>query len=182
MKKQKLREIYLQKRKELSNEEKEKLQQSIYQQIFDLDLNHIKNVHLFLSLQKFNEINTQPIIDYLRNQNKKIIISKCNFNDNSLSHFYFDENTRLAINKFGVEEPIDGQQVFEEELDLIFVPLLISDEKNFRVGYGKGFYDKFLANCRKDAKKIGINFFKPLQEIEDLDSFDISLDNVIYPQ
>ena len=74
MKKQKLREIYLQKRKELSNEEKEKLQQSIYQQIFDLDLNHIKNVHLFLSLQKFNEINTQPIIDYLRNQNKKILI------------------------------------------------------------------------------------------------------------
>ena len=182
MKKSELRKIYHQKRAELSPSEKKKLEENIFQQIIDFEVNHIKNVHLFLSLKKFNEIDTQPIIDYFRNQNKQIIISKCNFEDNSLSHFIFDENTELVKNKFGVLEPVNAKQILEKEIDLIFVPLLISDEKNYRVGYGKGFYDKFLAKCRKDAKKIGLNFFKPVEEIEDINSFDISLNNVIYPK
>jgi len=62
------------------------------------------------------------------------------------------------------------------------VPLLISDEQHYRVGYGKGFYDRFLANCRKDCKKIGLNFFKPIQKISDSNEFDIALDEVIYPK
>ena len=67
-------------------------------------------------------------------------------------------------------------------LDLVFVPLLISDENNYRVGYGKGFYDRFLLNCRKDCKKIGLNFFKPTSKIVDINAFDIALDAVIYPK
>jgi 5-formyltetrahydrofolate cyclo-ligase len=64
---------------------------------------------------------------------------------------------------------------------LVFVPLLISDAQNYRVGYGKGFYDRFLSNCRKDCKKIGLNFFKPIAKINNIDQFDIALDDVIYP-
>ena len=56
------------------------------------------------------------------------------------------------------------------------------DEQYYRVGYGKGFYDRFLANCRKDVKKIGLNFFKPISNITDVNEFDIALDEVIYPK
>ena len=182
MKKQELREIYKLKRKGLTEVQIQKFQENIYQQIYNLDISEVKNVHLFLSLKKFKEIDTKPIIDYFRSQEKKIVVSTSNFKNNTLSHFYLEENTVLEPNKYGIPEPINEEQVSETVLDLIFVPLLISDDKNYRVGYGKGFYDRFLSNCKKGAKFIGLNFFPPIEFIEDSNEFDIPLHKVIYPQ
>ena len=182
MKKQELRALYKQKRKDLTEIQIKGLQENIYQQIYNLDLSTVKNVHLFLSMPKFKEIDTAPLITYFRNKNKRIVVSKCNFKDNTLSHFYLEENTVLSLNKFGVLEPVAAELVEENKLDLIFIPMLISDDKKFRVGYGKGFYDRFLLNCRKDAKFIGLNFFPPITAIEDKNEFDIPLHQVIYPK
>jgi 5-formyltetrahydrofolate cyclo-ligase len=182
MKKQELRALYKQKRKDLTEIQIKGLQENIYQQIYNLDLSTVKNVHLFLSMPKFKEIDTTPLITYFRNKNKRIVVSKCNFKDNTLSHFYLEEDTVLSFNKFGVLEPVAAELVEENKLDLIFIPMLISDDKKFRVGYGKGFYDRFLLNCRKDAKFIGLNFFPPITAIEDKNEFDIPLHQVIYPK
>ena len=182
MLKSELRKIYKQKRKALTDAEKSIFQESIYQQIFELNFSQINNVHLFLSMRKFNEIDTQPIIDFFRNKNKRIIVSRCNFEDDTLSHFYLEENTKLVLNKFGVPEPINAEKVKETTIDLVFVPLLISDKQNYRVGYGKGFYDRFLAACRKDCKTIGLNFFNPINKITDTHKFDIPLNKIITPK
>ena len=182
MKKQELRALYKQKRKDLTEIQIKGLQENIYQQIYNLDLSTVKNVHLFLSMPKFKEIDTTPLITYFRNKNKRIVVSKCNFKDNTLSHFYLEKDTVLSLNKFGVLEPVAAELVEENKLDLIFIPMLISDDKKFRVGYGKGFYDRFLSNCRKDAKFIGLNFFPPITAIEDKNEFDIPLHQVIYPK
>ena len=182
MKKQELRALYKQKRKDLTEIQIKGLQENIYQQIYNLDLSTFKNVHLFLSMPKFKEIDTAPLITYFRNKNKRIVVSKCNFKDHTLSHFYLEENTILSLNKIGVLEPMAAELVEENKLDLIFIPMLISDDKKFRVGYGKGFYDRFLSNCRKDAKFIGLNFFPPITAIEDKNEFDIPLHQVIYPK
>ncbi len=182
MKKQELRALYKQKRNNLTEIQIKGLQENIYQQIYNLDLSTVKNVHLFLSMPKFKEIDTTPLITYFRNKNKRIVVSKCNFKDNTLSHFYLEEDTVLSLNKFGVLEPVAAELVEENKLDLIFIPMLISDDKKFRVGYGKGFYDRFLLNCRKDAKFIGLNFFPPITAIEDKNEFDIPLHQVIYPK
>jgi 5-formyltetrahydrofolate cyclo-ligase len=182
MKKQELRALYKQKRKDLTEIQIKGLQENIYQQIYNLDLSTFKNVHLFLSMPKFKEIDTAPLITYFRNKNKRIVVSKCNFKDHTLSHFYLEENTLLSLNKIGVLEPMAAELVEENKLDLIFIPMLISDDKKFRVGYGKGFYDRFLSNCRKDAKFIGLNFFPPITAIEDKNEFDIPLHQVIYPK
>lgn len=182
MKKSELRKIYKQKRVDISFEKIDELQQQIYQQIFDLDISDIKTVHIFLPLKKFKEINTQPIIDFFRKKNKQIVVSKSDFSNNTLSHFILEKDTKIEINKYGIPEPVAAKKISEEALDLIFVPLLISDEQNYRVGYGKGFYDRFLSNCRKDCKTIGLNFFTPITKIEDVNEFDIALDKVIYPK
>ena len=182
MKKQELRKIYKQKRTDLTADQILEFQENIYEQIYDLDTSGVKNVHLFLSLTKFKEIDTQPIINFFRKRHKKIVVSTCNFKDNTLSHFYLEEDTVLELNKFGVPEPINAEQVDEKELDLIFVPLLISDELNYRVGYGKGFYDRFLSKCTDKAQFIGLNFFKPIYQIKDSDEFDVPLHQVIYPK
>ncbi len=182
MKKAELRKIYKQKRQNLSSDEIRQFQENIYTQIYDLDISRLKTIHIFLTLEKFKEIDTKPIIDYFRNQNKKIVVSKSDFTNNTLTHFYLEKDTQIELNKYGIPEPKNAKPVSETVLDLVFVPLLISDEQNYRIGYGKGFYDRFLVNCRKDVKKIGLNFFKPILRISDLNEFDIALDEVIYPK
>lgn len=182
MLKSELRKLYKQKRNTLTEVEKEKLQESIYQQIFKLKTDDIRTVHLFLSMRKFNEINTQPIIDFFRDKGKRIIVSRCNFEDDSLTHFYFEKETKLELNKFGVPEPINAEEANVKDIDLVFVPMLISDKQNYRVGYGKGFYDRFLSECRKNTQAIGLNFFSPIKGIEDTHEFDVPLNFVIYPK
>ncbi|MDX8553589.1 5-formyltetrahydrofolate cyclo-ligase [Tenacibaculum sp. 1B UA] len=177
-----LRKLYKQKRNILTEVEKEKLQKSIYQQIFELQTSDVRTVHLFLSMRKFNEVDTKPIIDFFREKGKKIIVSRCNFEDDTLSHFYFEKDTKLELNKFGVPEPVNAEEANVKDIDLVFVPMLISDEQKYRVGYGKGFYDRFLSECREDTRTVGLNFFPPIKKIEDTHEFDVPLDFMIYPK
>jgi 5-formyltetrahydrofolate cyclo-ligase len=60
--------------------------------------------------------------------------------------------------------------------------MLICDTKGYRVGYGKGFYDRYLAHCRKDVVKIGFSYFDPVEKITDTDQFDVPLTYCITPQ
>jgi len=180
--KQQLRSTYKQKRENLSSAEKNILHENIYQQIYELDISEVKIIHIFLSLEKFNEINTGPIIDYFRTKNIKIVVPKTNLKNNSLTHFYLEDDTELEINNYGIPEPKDAIQVPENVIDLVFVPLLISDKNHHRIGYGKGFYDRFLSSCRPNCIKIGLNYFKPISEIKDINEFDIALDLVLYPK
>lgn len=67
------------------------------------------------------------------------------------------------------------------KIDVVFVPLLAYDNKGNRVGYGKGFYDHFLSECREDVVKIGLSFFEPEEAIEDVSATDIRLDYCVTP-
>jgi 5-formyltetrahydrofolate cyclo-ligase len=71
---------------------------------------------------------------------------------------------------------VDGIDMFPTEIDLVLVPLLTFDKRGHRVGYGKGYYDKFLARCNPYVIKIGLNFYDPVDEISDINAFDIPLD------
>lgn len=182
MQKATLRSLYKKKRQELSEAEQLKLQEDIYQQIFEFDFSQAQYIHVFLPIEKQKEMNTYPIIDFLRNKNKTIIISKSNFSNHTLQHFVFDENTVLHINKYGIPEPVKAEEIDVKKIDVVFVPLLVSDKQNYRVGYGKGFYDRFLAACKATVKTIGINFFPPIEKIEDSNEFDVPLDYIIHPK
>ena len=80
----------------------------------------------------------------------------------------------------GIPEPIH-KAIYQSNPDLILVPLLGFDKKGNRVGYGKGFYDRFLAKCRSDVLKVGVSFFEPTDRISDVSPFDIRLDYCITP-
>ena len=162
MRKQELRKIYKQKRKKLSAFEIDCCQENIYQQVFKIDFRKINTIHIFLSIERLLEVNTNPIIDFLLLKNKTVVVSVSDFSKNTLTHFLFDRKTKLKVSSYGIPEPVNGIEIDAEKIDLVFVPLLISDEKNCRVGYGKGFYDRFLSECRSDVKTIGLNFFKPI--------------------
>ncbi|SEB71874.1 5-formyltetrahydrofolate cyclo-ligase [Tenacibaculum sp. MAR_2009_124] len=181
MNKKDARKLYKQKRTELSKTEIDLFQKSIYDQIYDLDFSKIQNIHIFLSITRHKEINTYPIVDFLHKHNKTVIVSKSNFENNTLQHYILTENTKLIENNYGIPEPINAQQVEVKNIDLVFVPLLVADKKNYRVGYGKGFYDRFLASCRKDITTIGLNFYPPIESITDINKLDVPLNKIIYP-
>ena len=181
MTKSELRKIYLEKRQQTSNDVLQQLASTIYEQVYDLDLSQVKTAHIFLTLKKFKEIDTLPIIHYLREKNIKVVVSKSDFTTNSLQHYYLEKQTKTELSRYGIPEPLNAKKAKETDLDLVFVPLLISDKHNFRVGYGKGFYDRFLAKCRKNVATVGLNLFKPIDEIKDINEFDVPLDKVIYP-
>jgi len=92
-----------------------------------------------------------------------------------------NEETDFVVNAYGIAEPINGEWITPEEIDLVFVPFLACDEKGYRVGYGKGFYDRFLASCRPDILKIGFSYFEPVEHISDINQFDVPLNICITP-
>ena len=65
---------------------------------------------------------------------------------------------------------------------MVFVPLLVFDQHGHRVGYGKGYYDRFLDQCSESTLKVGLTFFDPVTKIEDIETHDISLDFALTPE
>jgi 5-formyltetrahydrofolate cyclo-ligase len=86
-----------------------------------------------------------------------------------------------AKNRYNILEPLNGEWIQPELIDLVFVPLIAFDQKGFRVGYGKGFYDRYLTRCRPEVIKIGFSFFEALEQIDDIDGFDVPLSFCITP-
>lgn len=179
--KNKLRKYYKAQRNALSSDMVEDLSIAIANQLLKLDIWEQTYYHLFLSILSQKEIDTEQILHILFARSKEVVVSKSNFEEHTLSHFLLTDNTTLEVNKYGIPEPTNGLPVPEQMIDVVFVPLLAFDEKGNRVGYGKGFYDDFLAKCKKEVVKIGLSFFEATKEISDVYDNDVSLDYCVTP-
>lgn len=98
-----------------------------------------------------------------------------------LENYFFDDAKQLELNTWGIAEPTHGIPTAYNDIDMVLVPLLAFDTQGHRIGYGKGFYDRFLKACRNDCKKIGLAFFEPVEIIEEAGIHDIKLDHVLTP-
>lgn len=183
MTKSELRIIYKEKRHKLTLPLIEKYNDLILIQFQKLRLPPVYCVHTYLASLKLVEVETSNLIRHLqfKNPDLKIAVPIVDNHSNSLYHFEYQENIELIPNKFGINEPATGRRIPPGELDVVLVPLLAFDKKGFRVGYGKGFYDKFLADCRPDVISIGLSYFDPVDEIEDTNEFDIPLNYCVTP-
>jgi len=137
--------------------------------------------HLFLTISEFNEIETEYILQILMGKDKEIVISKSYFAQRKMIHYLLTENTKIKKNEYNIPEPLDGIEVPSQKIDVVFVPLLAFDQKGNRVGYGKGFYDNFLKECRSDVVKVGLSFFEAEELISDANVLDIPLDFCVTP-
>lgn len=137
--------------------------------------------HLFLPIEAQKEINTEFLLQVLAGRDKEVVISATDFETRKMTHYLLTDNTKIKNNSYGVPQPVDGLEVPVNKIDVVFVPLLAYDKKGNRVGYGKGFYDQFLSECRPDVVKIGLSYFDPEEEIEGIIETDITLDYCITP-
>lgn len=184
MTKKELRKIYKEKRSQLAFHQAEKYNDLILINFQRLQLPFISCMHTYLSSEKLNEPDTSAIVRYLqfKNPGLTVLAPKVDFVSGKMQHLHFHEEAELAENEYGILEPISGAFLNANEIDLVLVPLLAFDKNGFRVGYGKGHYDKFLATCRKDVIKVGISFFGPVDAIEDINQFDIAINFCITPE
>ncbi|OIQ29962.1 MAG: 5-formyltetrahydrofolate cyclo-ligase [Bacteroidetes bacterium MedPE-SWsnd-G2] len=139
------------------------------------------NYHLFLSIEEQKEVNSDYLLNILSGKDKNIIVSKSNFEDYSLTHYLLTDNTVIRKNKYNIPEPQDGIKIGADAIEVVFIPLLVFDKKGNRIGYGKGFYDRFLNECQPNTIKIGVSFFEPENQDIPSETTDIGLDYCITP-
>lgn len=178
MDKQTLRDHYKLKRAELSDVERENLSLGIANKSLEMNIWDKRIFHIFLPIVRLREINTEYLLNILQGKDKEIVIPKSIPSTRSLTNYLLTDSTKIAQNLWGIPEPLDGIRIDENLIDVVFVPLLGVDKKGNRLGYGKGFYDRFLSRCRKDCLKIGLSFFEPFGDIP-VDETDIPLNYCI---
>ena len=182
MTKAELRKKYKALRHALSTEQADNFSVKIANQTLTLPIWEHSFYHIFLAIESLKEINTDYILNILSGKDKNIVISKCNFKDTSLINYLLTDNTIIKKNSWGIPEPVDGIEIDDKKIDVVFVPLLAFDKQGHRAGYGKGFYDKFLTNCKLETLKIGLSFFEAEDTIEGTYSGDIKLDYCVTPE
>lgn len=181
MNKRALRGEYKARRAALTPGQTAEMSLAIANQLLSLDIWNKTYFHLFLSIEEQKEVDTEYLLQILAGKDKEIIISKADFVTRDMTHFLLTDNTKIRKNQYNIPEPVDGIEVPAGKIDVVFVPLLAFDKTGHRVGYGKGFYDKFLAECRTDVIKVGLSFFEPEAVIADVYENDIRLDFCVTP-
>lgn len=137
--------------------------------------------HLFMTNEKNKEIDTSYLLSVIQGKDKQPVIPKI-VDENRLEHFLLNDQTLLKNNRWGIPEPLSGITINPKQIEVVFVPLLVFDQHGHRVGYGKGYYDRFLDQCSESTLKVGLTFFDPVTKIEDIETHDISLDFALTPE
>lgn len=139
-------------------------------------------LHLFMSIEKFNEVDTRPWRELaLTSSHTQAVVPVTDFAQNLLTHLVLDKEVEFVVNEWGIPEPKLGKKyAAPAQLDMVLVPMLGFDDQLHRIGYGKGFYDGFLAQTRPDCLKIGLCFeLGHLSEVIPAQEHDVQLDFVI---
>jgi 5-formyltetrahydrofolate cyclo-ligase len=144
-------------------------------------------LHLFLPLAKQNEPDTWRIIRRIWAElpHVHLAVPVVQADGTSLRHYELTPDTPLHENRWGIPEPeaTAATEVSPAVLSAVLVPLLAIDETGHRVGYGGGFYDRFLAQCEPNTQFIGMSLLDeaPLAGIADVQPTDVRLHACLTP-
>ncbi len=180
--KKSLRKEYSIKREALEQEDIHSMSLDIANNALQLDIWNQRVFHLFLPIAGKKEVRTEYILQTLQGRDKNVVLSKSDFATMEMRHYLLTDQTVLKVNTYGIPEPSGSDfEVDPQQLDVVFIPLLAVDKKGTRVGYGKGFYDRFLQKCRPSTIKVGVSFFEPLDFVIEASETDIPLDQLVTP-
>ena len=182
MQKAAIRKKYLQERSQLSDKNIEEFSLAIANHLLHMPIWDKDVFHVFCSIPGKQEVDTEILMTLLMGKNKQIVVPKMLSETIDLEHYLLTEETIFQPNNWGIPEPKNGKQIKESAIEVVFVPLLAVDQQGHRVGYGKGFYDRFLAKCSPTCIKIGIGFWEPIGVIEDITPTDIALNTYVCPK
>lgn len=176
--KSELRKIYKQKRAALTD--RDQLSMQIANQCLKLDIWDRQYYHLFLPIERQKEVDTSYLLHILQGRDKSVVLSRSDFKTASMDHLLLEDHTTIVVNSLGIPEPQDGIPIPVDRIEVVFVPLLAYDKAGNRLGYGKGFYDRFLSQCDADTLFVGLSFFEPEEHLP-VGNYDIPLHSCVNP-
>ena len=181
MNKNEFRKKYKKLRKQISEESLEDLSIEIANNLLKLPVWEYDNYHIFLPIPNKKEVNTEYILHVLQGKDKSIIVPKAHIETGEMSHILLQDNTVLKPSNYNVPEPVSGIEIQPSQIDVVFIPLLAYDKNGNRLGYGKGFYDRFLAKCNPETLFIGLSLFEPEEAIP-FEETDVPLHFCVTPK
>jgi len=153
--KARLRKYFLTLRAGMKDEALARLNEAILHRLQQLpELAAADTIHAFWPLAGRKEIDLRPLLKGFREAGKQIVLPVVlSFSDWQkgrvrMEHRLFEGETNLRPNRWEVHEPVETSLVKVHDLDAVIVPALAVDRQGYRLGYGKGYYDEFLATCR----------------------------------
>jgi 5-formyltetrahydrofolate cyclo-ligase len=178
------RQLFREKRMALSEKERIKLDDLLLIQFQGADIPFLNSLLSYWPIEENNEPNTHLFTEFLRFRNPelKICYPVSDFSTGVMRAVATDIDTTFTKKELNLYEPDSDEVVPANMIDMVLVPLLAFDTQGYRVGYGKGFYDKYLAECSKDCIKAGFSYFEPFESLDDRNDFDVPLDLCITPQ
>ena len=176
-----IRKLMLAKRKTLTQSECIKLDDLLLIQFQRLDWSDTYCVGSFFPMDHSNEPNSLLLATYLKAMIPGLTMAYPRINEEDSSMEFYAETDSLSENKWGIQEPLPLNKVKAEQIDTIIVPMLAFDEQGHRVGFGKGYYDRYFTRHPFAYKRVGISYFAPILKIEDTHQFDVPLTHCITP-
>ena len=144
-----------------------------------IDWPKIKSLHIYLPIKEQNEVDSWPFIKMIWQKWPNITVAVPRIKNSSLEAVVLNPDTKLKNNRFGITEPVGGKVLLSDhKFDVIIVPTLGFDKHGYRLGYGGGYYDRFLAS-QPDARTIGLCYEMGLVENLQHEPGDIRLKQII---
>ena len=176
-----LRKQLLSLRDQISKHDWKKRSQNLHERFkLTFDISSISCIHCYISMDQRNEVETLSLIREFIDSGIDVVVPITVFDTHTLMHTKITSLDDMHLNKWGVLEPNSIEEVEVNEPELIIVPLVGADRQKNRLGYGKGFYDRFLSKTK--AIKVGFCFSECLVEAIPVEDFDVPLDYLITDQ
>lgn len=163
---------------ELTESEKRSLDDRILNYLFTYDsYKSAKTIGLTIAMK--NEVDTRKIIEHAWAQGKEVAVPKCNPEDKTMTFRYLTGWDEIETVYFGLKEPKPEvtKVCHPHEIELLIVPGLLFDKRGYRIGFGGGYYDRYLNQYPNKTVSLGYHF----QLVEELpvESFDIPVQSLI---
>ncbi|MDD5162754.1 MAG: 5-formyltetrahydrofolate cyclo-ligase [Candidatus ainarchaeum sp.] len=168
----------LQKRNSLSQKEIIEKSFAIKERLFSLqEFKKSEKILFYVGIK--SEARTSEMIGEALGLGKTVAVPLCDFEKKEMRAVQINSLDCLEEKKFGLLEPKTGKKIPVQEIDLIIVPGTAFDLKCERLGYGGGFFDRFLKKTKKSAKKIGLAFECNIEKKIPSTSRDVKMDKII---
>ena len=176
-----IREKYKTLRREMEPSLKQKLDTMICDRFLALTSYRFADTLLMFAPLK-DEIDIFPIVRDALRRGKTVAFPRCNGNDNTMTYYIVNDLTQLKEGSYGIREPEPSLPVYdparsETEHTICFIPALVFDREGYRLGYGKGFYDRYLSAYK--GTKMGVGYSRCVVDTLPRGRFDTAVDFVL---
>ena len=132
-----------------------------------------------MTISNFPEVDTKELIQALWNLGKQVVVPRCNSKERTMQFYLLEDFNDLENVYMNLWEPKVENSIFvpKDEIDLLVVPGIVYSINGYRIGYGGGYFDRYLVNYKGDTVSLAFNC--QITESVPTDVFDLPINRII---